>query len=271
MSRVFFASELEGVATFWRIYRKDGVTLGFTSHDRDLYFGGICHRAAPGMLPSSIRRTSDLSPDSAEMQGAFNHSSLSSTDLAAGRFDGARVEVGAVDWETLENTVLFGGSIGAVEEEGTRFSAELDSAKSVLEVDPIPRTSPTCRAEFCGPGCTLSAASFTHDMEVISSDGNADAVDFGLANNSDFIFGHIRWIDGPLAGLTSTILGTSGSGIIIDHDLSEALPVGTRAIVREGCDHLLSTCSTRFNNAVNFQGEPHLPGNDLLAQYPNPQ
>ena len=30
----------------------------------------------------------------------------------------------------------------------------------------------------------------------------------------------------------------------------------------------VATCAARFGNAVNFQGEPFLPGNDMLAQYP---
>ncbi len=37
--------------------------------------------------------------------------------------------------------------------------------------------------------------------------------------------------------------------------------------VLEGCDKRLATCATRFLNAGNFRGEPHLPGNDLLVRY----
>jgi len=40
-----------------------------------------------------------------------------------------------------------------------------------------------------------------------------------------------------------------------------------RAQVLEGCDHTLQTCGTRFGNAINFQGEPFLPGNDLIVRY----
>ncbi|MFN2099124.1 DUF2163 domain-containing protein [Altererythrobacter sp. MF3-039] len=271
MSRVFFATELEGVATFWRIYRRDGVTLGFTSHDRDLYFDGTVHRAAPGMLPSSIRKTAGFSGDSAEMQGALTHASLSPDDLAAGRFDSALVEVGAVDWETLEREILFGGSIGAVEEEGTRFSAELASAKAIFGIDPIARTSPTCRADFCGPGCTLPAAMVTQEAAIIGSDPANKKVDFGLPNFADFQFGEIRWLGGPLAGRISRIMAADPAGLVIEQDFSGQIPTGTRALIRQGCDHLLSTCNSRFSNAINFQGEPYLPGNDLLAQYPNPQ
>ena len=47
------------------------------------------------------------------------------------------------------------------------------------------------------------------------------------------------------------------------------LTAGTRALVQEGCDRTLATCATRFGNAVNFQGEPFLPGNDLVARHPS--
>ena len=48
-----------------------------------------------------------------------------------------------------------------------------------------------------------------------------------------------------------------------------ALDSGLRVTLREGCDHTLPTCTNRFANAVNFQGEPFLPGNDALIRYGN--
>ena len=45
---------------------------------------------------------------------------------------------------------------------------------------------------------------------------------------------------------------------------------GTRVLLREGCDRTLATCAGRYGNAINFQGEPHLPGNDLITRYPSP-
>ncbi|MGN6499183.1 MAG: DUF2163 domain-containing protein [Tsuneonella sp.] len=271
MSRVFFARELEGVATFWRIHCKDGVTLGFTSHDRDLWFGGVLHRAAPGLLPSAIRRSAGLTGDSAEMQGALAHDSIRSADLAAGRFDGARVEVGAVDWETREHAVLYNGQVGSVSEEAQGFTAELLSAKAALASDPVPRTSPTCRARFCGPGCTLSAARFTHEAAATAIDVDANRVTFAGLDHALFANGELRWLDGPQAGLAMTVAAASAEGLVLDAVLDPAIEPGTAARLREGCDHTLATCAARFGNAVNFQGEPFLPGNDLLAQYPSPQ
>jgi hypothetical protein len=35
----------------------------------------------------------------------------------------------------------------------------------------------------------------------------------------------------------------------------------------QGCDKRLVTCSQRFANAVNFRGEPHVPGGDILTRF----
>lgn len=269
MSPVFFTSELECVATFWRIHRRDGVTLGCTSHNRDVWFGGILHRAAPGMVPSAIRRTSELSSDSADVNGALGHDSISAADLALGRFDNAQVQIGAVDWETLDFATLYHGSIASVSAEGESFSAELRSAKADLEADFIPRTSPTCRAQFCGRGCTLSLPRFAHEAQLSEIDLPANKVRFAGIDTPLFAEGEVRWVDGPHAGVRMLVIEATSAGLTMDVPLHPGLTCGTRAILIEGCDHTLAACSGRFGNAVNFQGEPFLPGNDLLARYPS--
>ncbi|ABC64886.1 DUF2163 domain-containing protein [Erythrobacter litoralis] len=268
MSHVFFATELEGVATWWRIDRRDGVTLGFTSHDRDLTFDGVTHRAAPGILPSAIRKTATLDGDSAELTGPLAHDSISAADLAAGRFDGARVSIGAVDWETLERAQLFAGSIGTVQGDDDSFTADLLSAKQQLQVDDVPRTSPTCRATFCGPGCTLSAARFSREARVASVDREANAVAFDGVTPSDYAFGQVRWIEGPHVGIAMDVVAVETGALVLDTPLDGDVAPGQRVRLREGCDHTIGTCQARFANAANFQGEPFLPGNDLLARYP---
>ena len=269
--RTWFAGELETVATYWRVLRRDGIALGFTSHDRDLWFAGVNHVSAPGMIPSAIRRSIMVEPDSAEMQGALDHAAIRAIDLAAGRFDGAAVGVGLVDWETSEHLELFAGIIGAVGQDGAKFTAELLSAKTALDRELVPRTAPTCRAEFCGPGCALSPPRFTRELRLAEADAALNRVRFaGLAEAAPYAFGRLRWIDGAEAGLDFAVLDSDGAWLILDRAPGPDLATGARAYVREGCDHTLETCATRFANAVNFQGEPFLPGNDLLTRYASP-
>lgn len=271
MSRVWFSGSLETVATFWRVLRRDGVALGFTTHDRDLWLGGLLHRAAPGLTPSAIRRSADLEPDAAEVAGALSHEAISTADLRLGRYDGARVVIGLVDWASGEQAAIYRGTIGTVTEEAGRFTAELVSRKAELRLDPIPRTSPTCRAEFCGPGCGLSAAAFDHRAVLAVHDlaGNTVTLDLAVPM-ADLLGGTLRWLGGPYAGLRMGVAGLAGEALVLDFPLDLPVPAGTRLLVREGCDRTLATCAARFGNALNFQGEPFLPGNDSLSRYAIP-
>lgn len=268
--RVFLDRDLDTVSTFWRIYRKDGVTLGFTSHDRSLLFDGIMHRAAPGMVPAAIRLTADLSDDSAEVEGALSHATISSAEISAGLFDEAAIEIGAVDWETIEHHTLYSGRLGRIEDDSNSFTAELRSAKRILEADLVPRTSPTCRAEFCGPGCSLPAQSYTTIDEIASIDLDYNRIRLGSASGPTFVDGRLRFLDGPQTGMTFTVVSSDGVWLILDRSLVAGTSIGVRVEIREGCDHTLQTCVTRFGNAINFRGEPFLPGNDSLARYGQP-
>lgn len=272
MTRTWFSQALETVAVWWRIERRDGVALGLTGHDRDLVFAGLRHRTAPGMVPSAVRRTATFEPDSAEVQGAMSHDAIGEADLAAGRFDGARVSMGLVDWETLEAETLFSGTIGSVGREGEQFSAELQSIKQALARQVVPRTSPTCRAEFCGEGCALSGAGFTQDGWVSEVSADRQWVKLvGIADVERFAFGWLRPIDGGDAGIVLRVQSVQEGWLVLERPMAAGSEAGLRVILREGCDHTIATCSGRFDNAVNFQGEPFLPGNDLLTRYPSAQ
>ncbi|MEW4449664.1 DUF2163 domain-containing protein [Qipengyuania sp. JC766] len=268
MSRVFRATALEPLATYWQVFRRDGLALGFVTHDRDLWFDGLLHRAGPGMVPGAIRLGSGFREDRADVEGLLSHAAIHEADLAAGRYDGAQVRIGMIDWETLERAELFAGTIGRVSRDGVRFNAELLSARARLDRTVTPLTSPTCRAAFCGKDCALSGERFTHEGIVSGSDADANAVVFEGIDAALFVHGHLRWLGGPHAGLTMDIVGDAGSGVVLDVPLDALPEPGTRALLREGCDHTLQTCATRFGNARNFRGEPFLPGNDLLARYP---
>lgn len=271
MSRIWFSDDLETVATFWRVLRSDGVTLGFTSHDHDLWFEGVLHRASPGMVPSSIKRSADFEPDNAEVEGALSHESISASDLAAGRFDGAQVRIGLVDWDSGETRTLYRGAIGMVIEQDGSFSAELVSRKAVLLRDPVPRTSPTCRAVFCARGCNLPPERYSHEAILVSVDPGANSVIVSTAADLEaLVGGRLRWLDGPLSGNSMSITGILESALKLDTPVDATIEPGARILLREGCDHTLATCSDRFENAANFRGEPFLPGNDLLTRYPVP-
>lgn len=267
-ARVFLSSELEAAALYWRIFRRDGCTLGFTSHDRDVWLGGVLHRAAPGMVPSALRQGSALDDDSADVEGVLSHDSITARDLAEGRYDDAAITIGVLDWETGDHAPLYSGTMGAITTLDNAFTAQLRSAKALLQYDPIPLTSPLCRAQFCGEGCALGPQKFTAVAALASVDRVQERLVFGGIEPALYSYGELVWLDGPLAGTRARIVEGGPAGLLLDRPLRAEPDAGNRARLRQGCDRTLQTCASRFGNAVNFRGEPYLPGNDFVTRYP---
>ena len=116
---------LTPIALTWRVERRDGVAIGLTSHDSDLVIDGFDYRAAPGMTPSAVKRSGDLNADTMDVTGARTGAAISEADLLAGRWDGARVVVRAVDWDARTVVTELGeGRIGQVETRDGAFTAE---------------------------------------------------------------------------------------------------------------------------------------------------
>lgn len=255
----------------WRLERRDGVTLGFTSHDRDIELDGLLHRASPGMEPSSILESIGLDTDGLDVQGAIDSSALSETDLIAGRWDNAKMHIYLFDWTqpSAGKRVLATGELGEVSFSDTKFHAELRGLTSLLDAPIVPQTSPGCRAAFCDAACGLNPQRFTHIVSagaVIGERVNMTAPLPGGINN--FAYGSARWMSGPNCGLLCDIIASGQDHLIFARTPAIAQQAGMRMQLMEGCDKTLATCSSRFGNAVNFRGEPHLPGNDLLTRYP---
>jgi uncharacterized phage protein (TIGR02218 family) len=86
--------------------------------------------------------------------------------------------------------------------------------------------------------------------------------------SNGFAYGAVRWLDGANCGLTSDIWESDATGVTLPRQPNSAIATGSRIELIEGCDKQITTCATRFANAINFRGEPYLPGNDLLTRYP---
>ncbi len=80
--------------------------------------------------------------------------------------------------------------------------------------------------------------------------------------------GTLRWFGGANGGLESAVARSAGAVVTLRSPPVFAVAAGVLVEVAEGCDKSLATCATRFGNAANFRGEPHLPGIDLLTRWP---
>ncbi len=126
-----------GAATLchaWVLTTAGGEALGFTDHDRDLTLDGVICRAASGWTAGAAESEAGLAAGGLAIGGALDSETLTETDIGAGRYDGARVEMWKVDWARPDLKVrLWVGTVAKMRREGERFLADLQGPLAALE------------------------------------------------------------------------------------------------------------------------------------------
>ncbi len=278
-----FQAHLDGAATTvcwcWKLVRADATVLGFTDHDRDISFDGVVYEAASGFQASEIDSSIGLNVDDLDVDGALQSGRLSESELAAGAFDNAQVEIFAVNWQSPDQRVLLRkGHLGEISRGRGAFSAEVRGLADQLN-QPFGRIYQfSCDADVGDTRCgvDLEQAAFKGQGTVATSDDNARFAASGLSGFADQWFqrGKITWVSGANAGrsmeVKSQVIDAAGNQIVeLWQPMSEAVAPGDQFDIRAGCDKQFSTCRDKFANGVNFRGFPLMPGNDFAISYPN--
>jgi uncharacterized phage protein (TIGR02218 family) len=248
---------------------------GFTDHDRDIAFDGTTFEAAAGFEASEIREKVGLSVDNLEVASALSSERLSEADLAAGLYDDARVEIFRVNWQDPAQRVLVrSGSLGEVKRAGGAFSAEVRGLAHYLQQAQGRVFQYTCDADFGDARCGVDAASAAYrgngTVASVASARRFTASGLGSFADDWFTRGLLRFTSGAAAGQRVEIkLHQLRAGVVsfeLWQPAREPLVGGQTFEVTAGCDKHLGTCAAKFANAVNFQGFPHMPGNDFLTR-----
>jgi len=274
-----FASHLASGATTlcwcWRIVRRDGIVMGFTDHDKALTFDATSYEAASGFAASDIKDSLGLSVDNLEVTGALSSAALSDADLAAGRYDDARIEIYRVNWSDPSQRVLMrSGSIGEVRRSGAGFTAELRGLAHYLQQPKGRLLQLTCDADLGDARCKVDVSSpaFRSTGTILAA---ASARRFTVSGldafaNGFFSRGLMSFTSGASAGLKievkSHVRLASLSTIELWTEAEGPPAAGDEFAITAGCDKRIETCKARFSNAVNFCGFPSMPGNQFLTQ-----
>ncbi|TPW29439.1 DUF2163 domain-containing protein [Martelella alba] len=260
----------------WRLKLGDGSVLGFTEHDRDLTFDGTTFLAASGFSASAMQSEGGLGADTSEVAGGFSSEAISEEDLAAGRYEGARVEYFVVNWQAPSAFQLLSvQEIGDVRREAGAFRAELRSLTHKLSQPKGRSFARRCDAKLGDQRCGVDASSTDYSASGTITQVLADnRLLLTLEQSFEdgfFAFGTMMFTSGALSGLSVDVEANRvfGSGVKFDLwlPLSVLPDIGTGVTVTAGCNKAFSTCKAKFANQINFRGFPHVPGADFAYSY----
>jgi uncharacterized phage protein (TIGR02218 family) len=81
----------------------------------------------------------------------------------------------------------------------------------------------------------------------------------------------LTWTSGANSGQVSNISQHEKFGfeqrLVLWRPPSAPIAIGDGFSIIVGCDKAFATCKAKFANQQNFQGFPHLPGNDAAYAY----
>jgi uncharacterized phage protein (TIGR02218 family) len=263
------AQEVNTLATCWSIKRKDGVTLYFTDHDRDISMGGHSYVAADSMNPSAVSSQSGLAVDNLEFEGILSAAVITETDIVAGRYDHAEISVFMVNYAdpSAGTLPLKSGWLGEVTLQGGQFIAEMRGLTSRLQQTIGDVYTSACRVALGDTKCGVNLATYTFVGAVTGLEADYAFIDSSKTQANDYFAGGIvRFTSGANAGLSMEVRDFSARRFGLFLPLPYAISLGDAFTVSAGCDKQFDTCIGRFNNAINFRGEPHVPGTDKLLE-----
>lgn len=260
------------LATCMRVERRDGEVFGFTTNSKALVIDGETYLPGSSFTPSDIATGSNLDTDDLEVEGLLMSTVLTEDDLRVGRWDYASFKVFVVNWASPGDGAvkMRAGHLGKVSAGTLGFKAELLGLVEAYGTSIGKITQPGCRTSLGTTECGITPTTVTGTITLCETDFftlTDDALD---QDDGFFDEGVITFLDGPAAGLSYEVkayIRTGSPGGLWVTKLPVGYDVtGASYSMTEGCPRTWAACTTRFDNAVNYRGEPWLRGNDVLVQ-----
>lgn len=262
--------EVTQLATCWKVTRKDASILGFTDHTSNLIIGGITYQAALGYTPSDITTSADLAVDNLELSGVLDSTAITEADLMAGVWDHAVVEIFEVVYSDLSagTRQLRIGRLGEIKAGRTAFTAELRGLSQALTRSIGEIYSPGCRADLGDARCKKVLTAFTFAASVSTLSNNREFTAAALTQAIGYFdSGKLTWTGGLNNGLSMEVKTYTVGSIILQLPMPYQIQVGDGFSIIAGClKRFTEDCKDKFNNVVNFRGEPHVPGIDKILK-----
>ncbi len=268
-----YALDATSIATALRITRPDTQVFGFTSAGEDVTISSVLYRSAPGLDVTSIDLSAGFNVDNLELSTLDDGSVFTQLDILEGRWNNSAFLLFEYNWRASADGInaLMAGTIGEVAIESNRIVAELRGLQQYLQ-QPIGNVSTkTCRARLGDTLCGVNLATYTvtgsvtavASTQVFTDDTKLQAPDY-------FTEGTLTWTSGLNSGLKARVkVFASGGVFTLSLPMLQTISIGDAFSVVAGCTkRLIEDCKTKFNNVVNFQGEPHRPSVDDLSKTP---
>ncbi len=255
------------ICSCWEITRTDGAVKRYTDHDKDLDVAGVIYYSTVNYASSANKSANDFSIDSVEVVSILSADDITRQDVLIGLYDDAKINIFKVNWaNTADGTLqLRSGNIGEITLKDNIFICELRGLKHKLSRVFGDMYSPLCRADLGDTKCGFNVTAWAVDT-TITAVVDAYTFDAATLNHADgwFEYGSATFNSGNNAGVEIEVRAQIGDRVFLYVGPQLEMQVGDTLTMLPGCSKQIAICNSKFNNVLNFRGEPYVPGTEQI-------
>jgi uncharacterized phage protein (TIGR02218 family) len=272
-----YDSQTPTIAAALKITRRDGAVYAFTTLDESQTIDGTVY-VAQGLADSSFEAAADLSVGNLTLTTLDDGTIFTLRDITGGLWQGARYEAFRYDWTDpgKGKEWLSAGELGQIRITDGSVEIELRDWRQYLQQPIGEVSSRTCRARLGDARCKVPLGPLTYTDEVTAVTSGSVFASSSLATaqpEEDFFGeGELTFTSGANVGIAQKVRTYSTAGeIALVLAMPAPVEVGDTFEIVAGCRKRLEDCRDKFDNVLNFRGEPHRPGVDALTAAPDDQ
>lgn len=265
----YLSEEVTTFVTCWKLLLKNGSIMGFTNCNYSITIDGILYNATTSVMASALENSVGTNVDNLEIEAIIDSDNIKEKDILAGLYDFAELEIFMINYlDPDAGTVLLKrGYLGEITVKNKRFIAEIRGLTQKLNQVIGNSYSLNCRASFGDKYCKINKEKFSYEGTVGEVLSNNHFRDSGRRENENYFkYGELHFISGNNVGLFMEVKEYKPGVIITVLSFPYDIKTEDNYKIVAGCNKKFNTCCVRYNNAVNFRGEPHLPGTGQILK-----
>lgn len=255
----------------------NGDVVAITSWSQDLSsvpgYPGVTFKSTAGITASKAEHSEGARPANMEADLFLVSAGITEADILAGVWVHATGTVFITNYDAVDmgQLIVIKGPLGSIVQKVPMATTEIQSWSSALSKMIGTITRPECANRFCDAACGLNVLDFTETgtltgvtSATVFTDSARTEAD-GEFNNGEFVF-----TSGSNAGLPFRQIDSYASDTFTLRQPFPYTPqVGDAYSAVIGCQkRFQADCITRFSNAANFKGFPHVSTPEQLLKLP---
>lgn len=144
------------------------------------------------------------------------------------------------------------------------FYLKLEPETRKFSASAVSTFSKTCRANFGDKKCKVNIESLAKRYEIEKIDGNSILLKNLYEASGFYTLGNLQVYFTDYSGKNFIIKSHIGKIIALKENISFKANQIAYIEIYPGCDKKLQTCCKKFDNVINFRGEPFIPEVSIL-------